>query len=95
MHHGGCASIARDAGVDRAVSREQICHTRVTSPTATRPMFGITHRHTVDHAPAFPNPSLRFPDGTPLPISAGEEEAPGRGEQPKHDESSAPETESP
>jgi hypothetical protein len=57
-------------------------------------MFGITHRHTVDHAPAFPNPSLRFPDGTPLPISAGEEESADKDDQPAEEETSAPEAES-
>lgn len=46
-------------------------------------MFGITHRHTLDYAPAFPRPVFRFPDGTPLPIHAGDEEAThARREQP-------------
>lgn len=38
-------------------------------------MFRITRGITIDHAPAFPNPSLRFPDGTPLPIYADDEPA--------------------
>ncbi|HEX6041844.1 hypothetical protein [Longimicrobium sp.] len=38
-------------------------------------MFGITRRHTIDHAPAFPRPAFRFPDGTPMPVYAEEEGA--------------------
>lgn len=86
---------ARDAGVDGAVSHEQIVTRGSHLPTATCPMFGITHRHTVDHAPAFPNPSLRFPDGTPIPIYAGEEQPADTKDQPTPDESPAPEPESP
>ena len=38
-------------------------------------MFRITRGITIEHAPAFPNPCLRFPDGTPLPIYGDDEPA--------------------
>lgn len=38
-------------------------------------MFGITRRHVLDHAPAFPNPCLRFADGARIPVFAEEEPA--------------------
>jgi hypothetical protein len=36
-------------------------------------MFRITRGISLDHSPAFPNPSLRFPTG--LPIQAADEDA--------------------
>jgi hypothetical protein len=36
-------------------------------------MFRITRGHTIQHAPAFPSPAFRFPDGTPIPIYAEDE----------------------
>lgn len=37
-------------------------------------MFRITRGISLDHSPAFPNPSFRFPNGTALPIH-GEDDA--------------------
>jgi hypothetical protein len=31
-------------------------------------MFRITRGISLDYSPAFPNPSLRFPNGAPLPV---------------------------
>lgn len=39
-------------------------------------MFRITRGISIDHAPAYPSPVLRFPDGTPIPIYVESERAP-------------------
>jgi hypothetical protein len=55
--------------MDVLVRTQQIDHAQVTSHARPRhPMFRITRGITIDHAPAFPNPALRYPDGTPLPV---------------------------
>lgn len=56
-------------------------------------MFRITRRHSLDHAPAFPSPTFRFPDGTAMPIYAEETESAETQERPTRDEPSAPRTE--
>ena len=33
-------------------------------------MFRITRGSHIQHAPAFPSPAFRFPNGTPVPIYA-------------------------
>lgn len=35
-------------------------------------MYRITRGTHIQHAPAFPSPALRFPNGTPIPIYVGE-----------------------
>lgn len=35
-------------------------------------MYRITRGSHIQHAPAFPSPALRFPNGTPLPIYVDE-----------------------
>jgi hypothetical protein len=37
-------------------------------------MYRITRGSHIQHAPAFPSPTLRFPNGTTLPIYAEEED---------------------
>ncbi|HST63521.1 MAG TPA: hypothetical protein VLK84_32720 [Longimicrobium sp.] len=38
-------------------------------------MFRITRGISLDHSPAFPNPSLRFPTGAPISIHDDESDA--------------------
>lgn len=50
-------------------------------------MFRITRGITIQPEPAFPNPALRFPDGTPIPIYAEEEDTATDRPPPQEDES--------
>jgi hypothetical protein len=59
--------------VDSGARYLQIASERVTSPIAAdATMFRITRGITLDHAPSLPNPLLRFPNGTPIPIYIGD-----------------------
>ncbi len=42
-------------------------------------MFRITRGILIQHAPAFPVPALRFPDGSPMPIYGDDEPPPSEG----------------
>lgn len=60
--------------MDDGVRTQDIGNVQVTpTPGPTAAMFRITRGHTIQHAPAFPNPALRFPDDTPLPIYRDDE----------------------
>lgn len=66
----------------------QICIERVTSHHGSRrhAMFRITRGISIDHAPAYPSPALRFPDSTPIRIYAEDERAPQPDDPAKEEE---------
>lgn len=49
-------------------------------------MFRITRGISIDHAPAYPSPAFRFPNGTPISIHAEDERAPQPDDTPKEEE---------
>ena len=49
-------------------------------------MFRITRGISIEPAPAYPSPALRFPDVTPIPIYAEDERAPEPDDTAKEEE---------
>jgi hypothetical protein len=47
-----------------------------TTAADATPMFRITRGISIEPAPAYPSPALRFPDSTPIRIYAEDERAP-------------------
>jgi hypothetical protein len=59
----------RDTTVDAGAGEWQIgASGSTTHRSPTRPMYRITRGSQIQHAPAYPSPAFRFPDGVPIPI---------------------------